>query len=51
MQVTDSPILKLLNSIASKLGENFGTIESTLQTIYEQYDSLAETSDFTLNEQ
>lgn len=50
MQVSDSPVLKLLNSIASKLGENFGTIESTLQTIYEQYDSLTEVSDFTLNE-
>ena len=50
MQVTDSPILKLLNAITSKLGENFGTIESTLQTIYEQYDNLVEASDFTLNE-
>ena len=46
----DNPTLKLLNAIASKLGENFGSIESTLQTIYEQYDSLAETSDFVLND-
>lgn len=50
LQVTDSPILKLLNAITSKLGENFGTIEDTLQTIYEQYDNLEEASDFVLNE-
>ncbi len=50
LQVSDNPTLKLLNAIASKLGENFGTIEDTLQTIYEQYDGLAEASDFVLNE-
>lgn len=51
LQTKDNPILKLLNAITSKLGDNFGTIEDTLQTIYEQYDNLTEASDFVLNEQ
>lgn len=50
LQISNNPTLKLLNAIASKLGENFGTIEDTLQTIYEQYDGLSEASDFVLNE-
>ncbi len=50
LQVKENPALKLIGAIASKLGENFGNIESTLQTIYQQYDGLAEASDFTLSE-
>ena len=50
LQTKDNPTIKLLGSIASKLGENFGSIEDTLQTIYEQYDGLAEASDFVLSQ-
>lgn len=50
LQVKDSPILKLIKSIAAKLGEDYGSIEDTLQTIYEQYDGLADRSDFTLSQ-
>lgn len=50
LQTTNSPILKLVKAIASKLGEDYGSIEETLQTIYEQYDGLAEAADFTLSD-
>ena len=50
LEVKEAPIHKLLKVIASKLGEDYGSIEDTLQSIYEQYDNLAEAADFTLSE-
>ena len=46
----NKPTLKLLKSIADKIGLDFSDIESTLQSIVERYNGLAEASDFRLTD-
>ena len=45
------PTLKLLKSMADKIGVEFSGIEETLKSIYEQFNSLPEASDFRLSDQ
>lgn len=45
------PTLKLLKSMADKLGVEFSGIEETLQTIMERFNELPEASDFRLSDQ
>lgn len=45
----NNPTIKIIKAVAEKLGEDFSDIESTLQSIYEQYERLDNIQDYLLS--
>ena len=46
-----NPIIKVLKAVLPKLGEDFGDLEETLESIYNQFESLEIPTSFTLTSQ
>lgn len=50
LRIDNNPTLKIIKLIADKVGENFSDIETTLQSIYEQYNTVGEIGEFQLSD-
>lgn len=46
-----NPVIKVLKAVLPKLGEDFGDVEETLESIYNQFESLEIPTSFTLSPQ
>ena len=45
-----NPVIKVLRAVLPSLGEDFGDVEETLESIYQQFESLEIPTSFTLNQ-
>jgi len=45
-----NPVIKVLKAVLPSLGEDFGDIEETLESIYQQFESLEIPTSFTLSQ-
>ena len=45
-----NPVVKILKAVLPKLGEDFGDVEETLESIYQQFESLEIPTSFTLSQ-